>query len=148
MSRGGRRNNSCRIQVSRNLYSGFTNRIGDGQFAVLWFLTVNVFFRTLCFFHDICHGFNRLYRISTRCGFARKHYRIRTVKYRVGNITNFGSCRSWITDHGIQHLCGRDNRFTQKITFFNDALLHQWHFLSRDFYTKVPPGNHNTIRNR
>ena len=110
---------------------------------------VNIFFIVhilLCILSNLIHhlqGFNGIFACRSLSG---KHNCICTVINSICHICYFCSCRTWITDHRIQHLCSCDNRHITLIAFFYDHLLDVRYFLSRDLYAQISSGYHDTVR--
>ena len=96
--------------------------------------------------YDMHHHLKRFHRIFALGCLAGQHHRVRTVVYGVGNVGNFRPGRTWIADHGIQHLGCRDDRLIIVITFLDHHLLQIGHFLRRDLYAQVPAGHHDSVR--
>jgi hypothetical protein len=63
---------------------------------------VNVLFG---FANGASHDCDRFLTVWTIGGLAREHDRITSVQDCVGHIAAFGTGRSWVGDHGLEHLC-------------------------------------------
>ena len=100
----------------------------------------------LCIFCDLIHHLQSFNRIFSCGSFSGKHDCIGSVINSICHICHFGSCRTRIPDHGIQHLGCCDNRYIVGITFLDNDLLDMRHLLGRDFHSQVSSGHHNSVR--
>ena len=100
----------------------------------------------LCHLCNLCHHLKGINRIFTSCCLTGKHDRIGSIVDRIGNVRYLRTCRTRITDHGIQHLCCCDNRCIMFIAFTDDLFLDVRHLACRNLHAKISSGNHDTIR--
>ena len=105
---------------------------------------VNVLFRTLC---NTGHHFQRFHRKSAGSSLSRKHNGTGSVVYRIGYVCCLRTGRSWILNHGIQHLGSRNCQFPCFVYFLDNDFLGDWNLFIRKFHTHVSSGNHNCIGN-
>ena len=99
----------------------------------------------LCLLSNTCHGLHSFYRILTACCLTRKHQRISAIKDSIGNIGYLSTGRTWILNHGMQHLCSHDYRFLRLHTLRDDAALDARNSLDWHLDTQVTTSNHDTI---
>ena len=143
-----RRHNSLGMKLVSGGYGSRANRIsnafiyGSLHKSCLKLLVIQ---ELLGIFHDGSHGLRSLYRVLTVSGFSGEHYSIRTVVYRIGYVGNLRSGRSWISDHGIQHLGCRNNQLSMEITFFDNLLLQMRKTASFHFYAQVSSCHHDSV---
>ena len=97
-------------------------------------------------FYDLHHHLECLYRVFTLCCLPGKHDSIGSVIYRICHVGYLCTCRTRIPDHGIEHLCRRDNRFEVIITFLDNLFLNIWNFLCRNFHTHITSCHHDAVR--
>ena len=105
-------------------------------------LVIQILFRSLC---NLSHHPQCFHRVLTHGGLAGKHNGIRTFTDGIGNVCHLCPCGPRVTDHGIQHLSGNDNRFIFPIALIHDHLLYVGHFIGRYFHTHIPPGHHDPV---
>ena len=99
----------------------------------------------LCILDDMHHHLKCFKRIFSLSRLTREHHCIRSVINRIRNICHFRTRRAGIADHGIKHLCRRDNSLKIIITFLDHHLLQIRHFLCRNLNSQISPRNHNTV---
>ena len=140
--------NSCGPEVLSYAHASQTYGACGSHFFILTSAAIAIIncslLRYLC---NASHGCNSFYRIGTIGCFARQHNRISTIQNGVGYVTCFRTCRTWVLNHRLEHLCRRNNGFPQVITFFTHHLLKYWHLYCRNFYTEIATSNHESIRN-
>ena len=73
------------------------------------------------------------------------HDSVGTVQNGVGNIGTFGTSRTGVGDHGLEHLGGGNNRLSGNVGLTDHHLLGQENLFGRDFHTKITTGNHDTV---
>ena len=98
-----------------------------------------------CIFNNVYHHIQCFYRVFTVSSLSGQHNCICSIIYCISNVSYLCSGWSWITDHGIQHLCSNNNRFVIIITFLDNLLLQIRDFLRRNLNPKIASGYHNTI---
>ena len=91
------------------------------------------------------HHLQCFYRVFSLCSLSGQHHCICSVINSICNVCHFRSCRTWITDHGIQHLSCCNNSLEVIITLLNQHLLQVWHFLCRNLNTHISSCYHDTI---
>ena len=106
-------------------------------------LIINGCLRTLC---DLRHHLNSLYRIFTCRTFAGQHDSTCTIVDCICNVCCLRTCRARVLNHGIEHLCRRDNLLARHIYLIDDHLLDDRNFLTRNLHTHISTGNHDSIR--
>ena len=85
----------------------------------------------------MCHGAHCLDGIVARGGLATEHEGVGAIVYGVGYVGHFGTCGSWIVNHGVQHLRGYDDRLLGSDTLAYDAALYAGNALDGHLDAKV-----------
>ena len=151
---GGGNSGKCRCNDCLGMklvgggYGSRTNRIAD---ALIYgslhksCLKLLIIQKLLGIFYDGSHGLRSLYGILTVSSFSGEHHCIRTVFYCIGHIGNLRSGRSWISNHGIQHLGRGNNQFSVEVTFFDNLPLQMRKTTSFHFYAQVSSCHHDSV---
>src|SRR5260370_26892996 len=67
-------------------------------------------FATFCLQRDTHHHPYSLNWISANSCFTAKHNGICTIQDRISYVTSLRSCWARVSNHRLEHLCGRDHR--------------------------------------
>ena len=143
----GRSHNGLGLQISCSLHCCQSHSAGHSalttHIAVMGIiLIIQVRLCGLCNLH---HHLQCFQRIFTSCSLTGKHNSICTVVNSIGNVCHLCSCRTWIANHGIQHLGSSNNRNIVLIALADDHFLDIRNLTRRNLHTKITSGNHNTI---
>ena len=95
---------------------------------------------------DARHGPYRFQRVTTHRRLAGQHHRVRPVQYRIGDVGGLRTSGPGVLDHRLEHLGGHDHRLGVLAGDLNGPLLHQWHFLQRQFHPEITPGDHDRVK--
>lgn len=91
------------------------------------------------------HGLDCLTRISTVSRFAGEHDGIGVGEDGIGDIADFGTGRTRILDHGMEHLGSDDDGLVTLHTFTNQHALNAGDFLLCHLDTQVATSDHDTV---
>src|SRR6266700_1609070 len=91
-----------------------------------------------CFQGDTYHHLDSFDGIGSSGGFCAEHHSISSVEDSIEHVIYLGPGRTGIRHHGLQHLCGCDDREPQFVTPGDNALLDQGTF-SGDISTPRSP---------
>lgn len=92
------------------------------------------------------HHSHGLHRVVALCGLTGQHDAVGAIQDSVSNIADFGTGRTGVVGHGLQHLCGADSGLACNVALRDHHLLGDEDLARRDFDTKVTSGNHDTVR--
>ena len=98
-----------------------------------------------CLFCDACHSAHCLNRICTACCLAGEHEGVGVVEYCTGDIRHFGTCRTWVLYHGVQHLRSHDDRLLGEDALLDDHALDAGDALSWNLDAEIAAGNHDAV---
>ena len=95
---------------------------------------------------DGVHGLYGLHRIFARRRFAGEHNGGGPVINGVGHIGDLRPGRPGIFHHGVQHLCGGDDRLAAGDALGDHVLLNHGNFRKVDLHAHITPGYHDSVR--
>ena len=104
-----------------------------------------VFNICFCTAGNLDHRLECFNRIFTGSSFTGKHDRTCSLIDGIGNVCSLCTCRTWILDHGIQHLSCCDDLFAGTVYFGNNIFLNNRNIFKRDLNTHITTGNHDTV---
>ena len=110
---------------------------------------IDVVFTELILFSLFGNGSHRLHcleGIFTRSRFTAEHQRIGAIVDGIGDVGHFRTSRTWVVDHGVQHLRCHNHGFLRLDTLLNDLALDARNALDGHFDAEVTARNHDTIR--
>ncbi len=96
-------------------------------------------------FDDAGHYADGLDGILPRCGFRRKHHRVRAVENRIGHVRSFRARRPGVLRHRLQHLRRRNHRTPEFPGSRNNRFLNHRHALRVHLYAQVAPRHHHAV---
>ena len=91
------------------------------------------------------HGLDRLDGVHARGGLAREHDAVGAVVHRVGHVSNLGTGGTRVVAHGVEHLCGHNDRLVGISALGDDALLDVGDLLGGHLNAKVAAGDHDAV---
>src|SRR5215210_6656378 len=95
---------------------------------------------------DPLHLLNALYRIATDGRLPREHYGVGPIEDGVGDVRDLGTRRTWVPDHGVEHLGGHDDRLAEAPATRHHTLLLYGNPLGGEFDSEVPARDHDAVR--
>mmetsp|Transcript_32791 Transcript_32791/g.93043 ORF Transcript_32791/g.93043 Transcript_32791/m.93043 type:complete len:218 (-) Transcript_32791:462-1115(-) len=94
---------------------------------------------------DPAHDLHGLDRITAGGGLAGEHNAVGAIQHSVGHIGRLSPCRAWVLSHGLQHLCGGNDRLPGDVALLDHHLLGEEHLVSGDLHAQVAPGHHHAV---
>ncbi len=95
--------------------------------------------------HDAVHHFNCFERKIADGGFAAEHASVCTIEDCIRHVGCFGTRRSLVMVHAIEHLSGYDHRTILFSTNANDSLLRGRSFGNIDLDTEITSRHHHCV---
>mmetsp|Transcript_151858 Transcript_151858/g.282950 ORF Transcript_151858/g.282950 Transcript_151858/m.282950 type:complete len:365 (-) Transcript_151858:495-1589(-) len=92
----------------------------------------------------LCHdGFQW---VLARRGFPTQHDSVCAIKDSICQVSNLCSCRHWILNHALNHLCCSDHEKSSLLRPLDQKLLCEWCPVHSKLDTQVTPGHHQGLR--
>ena len=120
-------------------------RAGDGSKLPQLVESVDVGDGDLSEQAGLVHHGNGLDGVVTLGGLSGQHDAVRAVENGVTNVTDLSTGRARVVCHGLEHLCGGDNRLSGNVALGDHHLLGDEDLAGRDLDTKVTTGDHDTV---
>ncbi len=95
---------------------------------------------------DRIHRLHHDHREFTDRCFAAQHHRIGAVQHGVRHVVRFGTGRTRIVDHRIEHLCGDNHRLPGGIGLPGNHLLRQRNLFRLAFHSEIAARHHDPVR--
>mmetsp|Transcript_13706 Transcript_13706/g.21888 ORF Transcript_13706/g.21888 Transcript_13706/m.21888 type:complete len:204 (+) Transcript_13706:394-1005(+) len=93
----------------------------------------------------LTHMHHCLNWVLSFCSLSTKHNTISTIQHGICNIRDFGTRRSRMVNHALEHLCRYNDRFPSQTAFSDHPLLLHEHLRSIYLDPQVPSSNHNAV---
>mmetsp|Transcript_13826 Transcript_13826/g.30030 ORF Transcript_13826/g.30030 Transcript_13826/m.30030 type:complete len:526 (+) Transcript_13826:423-2000(+) len=92
--------------------------------------------------HDL-HGLSEVRSVGR---LPRKHDCVRAVVARVGDVGALRAGGTGVYNHGLQHLCGGDDRLPRDVRLADHVLLCEEDLLGRDLHAQIAASDHDAVR--